>query len=87
MNKREDMKKLLIDIETNLKHDTIWCAVTQDIDTGEVIVHTTAQRLKSVIKDYDLIVGHNIIGFDAPVLREVWGISIRADQVCSDTGY
>lgn len=82
MNKREDMKKLLIDIETNLKHDTIWCAVTQDIDTGEVIVHTTAQRLKSVIKDYDLIVGHNIIGFDAPVLREVWGISIRADQVC-----
>ena len=38
------MKRLLIDIETNLKHDTIWCAVTQDIDTGEVIVHTTPER-------------------------------------------
>jgi DNA polymerase-1 len=75
------MKRLLIDIETNLKHDTIWCAVTQDIDTGEVIVHTTPQRLKSVIKSYDIIVGHNIIGFDAPVLREVWGISIRTTQV------
>ena len=75
------MKRLLIDIETNLKHDTIWCAVTQDIDTGEVIVHTTPERLKSVIKGYDIIVGHNIIGFDAPVLREVWGISIRTTQV------
>jgi DNA polymerase-1 len=75
------MKRLLIDIETNLKHDTIWCAVTQDIDTGEVIVHTTPQRLKSVIKSYDIIVGHNIIGFDAPILREVWGIRIRTTQV------
>ena len=75
------MKRLLIDIETNLKHDTIWCAVTQDIDTGEVIVHTTPERLKSVIKDYDLFVGHNIIGFDAPVLRQAWGVTLRPNQV------
>lgn len=75
------MKRLLIDIETNLKHDTIWCAVTQDVDTGEVIVHTTPQRLKSVIKSYDIIIGHNIIGFDAPVLRQAWGVSIRTSQV------
>ena len=75
------MKRLLIDIETNLKHDTIWCAVTQDIDTGEVIVHTTPERLKSVVKDYDLFVGHNIIGFDAPVLRQVWGVTLRPNQV------
>ena len=75
------MKRLLIDIETNLKHDTIWCAVTQDIDTGEVIVHTTPERLKSVVKDYDLFVGHNIIAFDAPVLRQVWGVTLRPNQV------
>jgi DNA polymerase-1 len=75
------MKRLLIDIETNLKHDTIWCAVTQDIDTGEVIVHTTPERLKSVVKDYDLFVGHNIIGFDAPVLRQAWGVTLRPNQV------
>lgn len=75
------MKRLLIDIETNLKHDTIWCAVTQDIDTGEVIVHTTPERLKSVVKGYDLFVGHNIIAFDAPVLRQVWGVTLRPNQV------
>jgi DNA polymerase I-like protein with 3'-5' exonuclease and polymerase domains len=59
----------------------MWCAVTQDIDTGEVIVHTTPERLKSVVKDYDLFVGHNIIGFDAPVLRQVWGVTLRPNQV------
>jgi DNA polymerase-1 len=75
------MKKLLIDIETNLAHDTIWCAVTQDIDTGEVNVFTSPTKLKSVVQSYDKIVGHNIIGFDAPVLREVWGISIHKSKV------
>jgi DNA polymerase-1 len=75
------MKKLLIDIETNLAHDTIWCAVTQDIDTGQVTVHTSPAKLKSLVQSYDKIVGHNIIGFDAPVLREVWGISIHKSKV------
>lgn len=75
------MKKLVLDIETNTTHDKIWCCVTQDLDTNEVIVHTNKARLASVIKEYDLIIGHNIIGFDAPVLRSVWGISIRASQV------
>lgn len=75
------MKKLLIDIETNLAHDTIWCAVTQDIDTGEVNVFTTPTKLKSVVQSYDKIVGHNIIGFDAPILRQVWGISFHKSKV------
>ena len=75
------MRHLLIDIETNLKHDTIWCCVSQDIETGEVKTHTKPDTLKSILKSYDKVVGHNIIGFDAPVLREVWGISIRRTQV------
>ena len=75
------MRHLLIDIETNLKHDTIWCCVSQDIETGEVRTHTRPETLKSLLKSYDKVVGHNIIGFDAPVLREVWGISIRRTQV------
>jgi hypothetical protein len=35
-------RTLVIDIETNLAHDTIWCAVTNDVDTGEVRVWTEA---------------------------------------------
>jgi len=75
------MKKLVIDIETNMAHSTIWCAVTTDVDTGETIVHKQAHTLKSTMAGYDVFIGHNMIGFDAPVLRNVWGISIRKDQV------
>ena len=28
--------RIILDIETNLAHDKIWCVVTRDIDTGEV---------------------------------------------------
>ena len=75
------MKKLVIDIETNMAHKTIWCAVATDVDTGETTVHTEPRTLKSLMTGYDIFIGHNMIGFDAPVLRNVWGISIRREQV------
>jgi len=55
-------------------------AVTQDVDTGEVVCHTDASTLEPLVKEYDVIIGHNLIGFDAPVLRRVWNISIRKSQ-------
>ena len=69
-----------MDIETNSQHNTIWLAVTQDVDTGEVVCHTDASTLEPLVKEYDVIIGHNLIGFDAPVLRRVWNISIRKSQ-------
>jgi len=30
-----------------------------------------------LVKEYDQIIGHNLIGFDAPVLRTVWNIGIK----------
>jgi len=69
-----------LDIETNSQHNTIWLAVTQDVDTGEVVCHTDASTLEPLVKEYDVIIGHNLIGFDAPVLRRVWNISIRKSQ-------
>jgi hypothetical protein len=33
-------RTLILDIETNTKHDTIWCCVTKDIYSGEVNVWT-----------------------------------------------
>ena len=50
--------------------------VTQDVETGEQQCHTEALTLAPLVKEYDRIIGHNIIGFDAPVLRRLWNIGI-----------
>ena len=63
-----------MDIETNTTHSTIWCCLTQDVETGESICHTEASTLAPLVKEYDQIIGHNIIGFDAPMLRKLWNI-------------
>ena len=68
------MKTLMLDIETNMKHDTIWCCVTQDIETKKITTHTCPSSLIDLMKSYDAVAGHNIIGFDAPVLRKVWKV-------------
>lgn len=75
------MKKIVLDIETNLAHDTIWMAATHDIDTGDNEVCTDADALTRILTTADVIVGHNLIGFDIPVLRRVWGISVERHKV------
>jgi DNA polymerase-1 len=69
------MKVLVLDIETNLTHDTIWCCVCN----GDV--YKDANGLQQLIDSHDVIVGHNIIGFDGPVLSRVWGIKIPLSKV------
>ena len=67
---------ITLDIETNTSHDVIWCAVTQDIDTGEVLEHYSGTTLAPLISKATGVVGHNLIGFDAPVLYNVWNLTI-----------
>ena len=74
-------RTLVLDIETNLKHDTIWCCVTKDIGTGDVNVWTEARKLIDYLKQDDQFVGHNIIGFDAPILNRLWNTKIRLNQI------
>jgi len=69
------MKVLVLDIETNLAHDKIWCCVCN----GDV--YTDANDLQQLINSHDIIVGHNIIGFDGPVLSRVWGVTIPLRKV------
>jgi DNA polymerase-1 len=66
---------IFLDIETNLKHDTIWLCVTKHNTTGEVKHWREADSLQSYL-DGEQVVGHNIIGFDAPILKKVWGVGI-----------
>lgn len=74
--------KIVLDIETNSKHNKVWLAVTRNIDTGEVKSWKEASGLQKYLDSCDLIIMHNGISFDAPVLRETWKTSIMPSQVC-----
>ena len=72
--------RIALDIETNIAHDHIWLCVTQDIDTGEVRVWKKADGLWDYLKDATLIVSHNGIGFDFPILNKLWKTKIGLRQ-------
>ena len=73
--------KIILDIETNSTHDKIWCVVTRDLDTDEVIVWKEVNGLQKYLDHCDLIIGHNIISFDSPVLEKTWKVSMRLNQL------
>ena len=73
-------KRLTLDIETNTDHNIIWGCVTEDHDTGEIQVHHGPETLEPLLPQYDEIVGHNLIGFDAPKIKELWGVGIKKSQ-------
>lgn len=75
------MKRILLDIETNTKHDKIWVVITKDIDTSETKVWKQAKPLVEYLKDTTLIVAHNGISFDFPLLNKLWGTRIQGNQV------
>jgi DNA polymerase I-like protein with 3'-5' exonuclease and polymerase domains len=77
-----DASIVFLDIETNTKHDQIWCCVTKKGD--EVIVWTEARKLNEYLSRDDTLVMHNGISFDAPILNRLWSTKIRLSQ-CRDT--
>lgn len=64
-----------------MKHDTIWCVVVQDVDTKQLHTFTEPSPLKKLLQSYDAVAGHNIIGFDAPVLQRVWSIDLSGKEM------
>ena len=74
-------RTLILDIETNTKHDNIWCCVTKDIYSGEVNVWTEVKNLRNYLRKDDKLVGHNIIGFDVPILNRQWNLKITLNQL------
>ena len=68
--------RIALDIETNMAHDVIHLCVTQDIDTGEVRVWKAPTGLWDYLKDATLIVAHNGISFDFPILNKLWKTKI-----------
>jgi len=68
----------VLDIETNLAHDTIWMAGVYLPATGESIACVSPDELRAALRNVTTIVGHNLIDFDLPVLEDVWGWKWKA---------
>ena len=66
---------LFLDIETNTTHDHIWMCWTFD-ETNGFLCHTKPETLSPLINKADKVVGHNLIGFDGPVLNRLWKTKI-----------
>lgn len=73
-----DLPKKIIDIETNLAHDTIWCAVTMNLDGSDTWVHTSPSTLPS--PDEFSYIAHNGVTFDFPKLAELWDFVVPEDN-------
>jgi len=71
---------IYLDLEANgLDPDTIWCVVTLENDVPTV--HTTPETLSEALRSSVSVVGHNLIGYDIPVLEKLWGISVDSDRI------
>ena len=70
-----------MDIETDLSHKKIHLVVTKDIDTGEVRTWKEATGLNDYLSKATLLIAHNGIGFDFPVLNRSWKTKIRLKNV------
>ena len=78
------------DLETdNLLNDVtvIHCGVLEDVDTGEVFDYKPHQ-IKELLERYQnatQLIGHNFIGFDAPVIKKLHNIEapcLIVDTMC-----
>ena len=84
------MSRIIFDIETdNLLPNvsTIWCISTLDLDTEESH-HFIGDQIPTGI-DYlyyaDLLIGHNICGFDIPVMERLYKFPYFDLDKCRDT--
>ena len=73
------MSSLVFDIETDdLNATKIWCISTCDIDTEELNSYygDSLQEGLAVLESADKLVGHNIIGFDIPVINNLLNVDL-----------
>lgn len=77
--------RLVFDIETDgLDATKIWCLVMKDIDSGRIMRYTdhsnkyegNIEHGLAMLKNAELLVAHNGIGFDALMILKIYGIDL-----------
>jgi len=81
------MLSLVFDVETDsLKPTKVWCIVAQDSDSGKVYKFAPHQLESGLelLKSADKLIGHNILGFDIPVIKKLLGVDLSS-KILVDT--
>ncbi len=82
--------RVVIDIECNRLHnpDQIWVIVVKDIDTGVRHIFRNVTRdevckesFRSFWRDVRYVVGHNICGYDLPIIARLLGVETCQDSL------
>lgn len=79
---------VLLDIETTLDHKTIHGYGLTYCERGKPTQSKwgdSREALEADLQGATHIVGHNLIGFDLPVLKDVWGVEPSPDVTVVDT--
>ena len=77
--------KVVFDIETTMTADKIWCIVCKHNDTYYQFRENNLHRFEEFIKQTEEVIGHNIIGFDIPVVNKIFGYDLFANCKKTDT--
>ena len=79
---------LVFDIETDdLKATKVWCIVAQDVETNK-IYQFPPDKLKEgveLLANADKLIGHNILGFDIPMVQKFFDVNLLTDKEILDT--
>jgi|TARA_R100000479_G_scaffold166519_2_gene106406 DNA polymerase I-like protein with 3'-5' exonuclease and polymerase domains len=77
------MKEVVFDIEANgLQPDKIWCIVAKPLN--EPVVSFGPDKIEKGIEylqDADVLIGHNILGFDIPVIDKLYGVDLSKHKI------
>jgi len=77
--------KVIFDIETTLTADKIWCIVCKHNNDYYQFKENNLHRFEEFIKQTKEVIGHNIIGFDIPVLNKIFGYDLFKHCKITDT--
>ena len=80
------MEEIVFDIEANgLQPDKIWCIVAKPL--GKPVVSFGPNAIEegiTFLQSADVLIGHNILGFDMPVINKLHGVDL-SNKVIKDT--
>lgn len=80
------MSRILFDIEANgllEEVDTLWCCVATDLDSGVTRRYSPLDWDAAVqyLYNADVLIGHNIVGYDLPAIWKVHGPCLLVPRV------
>ena len=81
------MTSYVFDIETDdIKATRIWCLSLLDTETKEQFTYGPSELFEGLemLKKADKLIGHNILGFDIPVIKNITGVDLY-DKELVDT--